>query len=273
MLERRLLLVTGKGGTGRSVIAASLAIAAARRGQRVLALALDGADGLARHLGCEPPGATPRRHGDLHVAAVEPGSALDEYLRLRLRVPRIATATRLFAAVAETVPGVRDTIVIGKTVYESTRPRWDLVVADAPPLGQVQSLLAAPETIAGLVPTGAVREQAEWLGAHLSDPEHTGVVLVATAEELPVLEATAFLASSAAIPIAAVVANRILADDVIPTAGTGPESAAAAHHHALATAQQPHLQALQSTETIPMMFGMHTPVETAARIADLWGRS
>ncbi|HEX5630428.1 MAG TPA: ArsA-related P-loop ATPase [Acidimicrobiia bacterium] len=272
MLDRKLLVVTGKGGTGRSAVAASLALAAARRGRRVLALALDAPVGLARHLGAEVPGPIPRRHGDLHLGAVEAGAALDEYLRLRIKVPRLAAVGRLFAAVAETVPGVRDTVLVGKAVYESTRTRWDLVVVDAPPTGQIQSLITAPTTIAGLVPGGAVREQARWLAGLLADPTHTGAVVVATLEDLPVLEAGEFIAAaSGAIHPVAIVANRVLT----PVAGEpgldGIAAEAAAHHHRLTQAQRPHLDRLAATHRLPMLFGMHTPAETAARLADHWG--
>lgn len=271
-LDRRLLVVTGKGGTGRSAVAASLALAAARRGRRVLALALDAPAGLARHLGAELPGPVPRRHGDLHLGAVEAGAALDEYLRLRVKVPRLAAVGRLFTAVVETVPGVRDTVLIGKAVYESSRTRWDLVVVDAPPTGQIQSLITAPTTIAGLVPGGAVREQARWLAGVLADPAHTGAVVVATPEDLPVLEAAEFItASSGAITAVAVVANRVLEQLAEDPGLEGPDAEAATHHRLLTRAQEPHLAALAPTHRLPMLFGMHTPAETAARIADHWG--
>jgi len=276
VLERRLLLVTGKGGTGKSAVAASLAIAAGRRGLRVLALAMDDGAGLARHLRADSPGPLPRRCGDVSIALVDPGAALDQYLRLRIRVPRLAAVSRIFAAMAETVPGVRDTVMIGKVIYESTRSRWDLVVADAPPTGQVLSYLGAPATIAGLVPTGAVRDQAHWMAQTLKDPRHTAALVVATPEELPTIEAAGFVADIArtgSITLAAVVANRVLpaADfgDPGPDA-TGPGAAAARHHLALVAAQQQHLATLAPTRTIPHLFGVRTPGETAELIADLW---
>ncbi|HAX82920.1 MAG TPA: hypothetical protein DCY40_10190, partial [Actinobacteria bacterium] len=213
MLERRLLLVTGKGGTGKSAVAASLALAAGRRGLRVLALAMDDGAGLARHLRAAPPGPLPERIGDVAVARVDPGAALDQYLRLRIRVPRLPAVSRMFAAMAETVPGVRDTVMIGKVIFESTRSRWDVVVADAPPTGQVLSYLGAPATIAGLVPTGAVRDQARWMEATLRDPRHSAAIVVATPEDLPVIEAAGFavdIARTGSIPLGAVVANRVL---------------------------------------------------------------
>lgn len=274
LLDKRLLVVTGKGGTGRSAVAASIALAAARRGRRVLALALDAPSGLARHLGAEIPGPIPRRHGDLHLGAVEAGAALDEYLRLRIKMPRLATVGRLFAAVVETVPGVRDTVLIGKAVYESTRSRWDLVVVDAPPTGQIQSLITAPATIAGLVPGGAVRDQARWLAGVLADHAHTGAVVVAIPEELPVLEAGEFIAAaSGAVAPVAIVANRVLADLAEEPGLDGVAAEAAEHHRRLRRAQESHLDRLAPTHRLPMLFGMHTPAETSARIADLWGRS
>lgn len=277
MLERRLLLVTGKGGTGKSAVAASLALAAGRRGLRVLALAMDDGSGLARHLRAGPPGPLPQRTGDVSIARVDPGAALDQYLRLRIRVPRLAAVGRAFAAIAETVPGVRDTVMIGKVIFESTRSRWDLVVADAPPTGQVLSYLGAPATIAGLVPTGAVRDQAHWMEATLRDPRHSAAIVVATPEDLPVVEAAGFaadIAHTGSIPLGAVVANRVLPaadfDEVAAAATSGPAAAAARLHLALVAAQQRHLAALSPTRTIPYFFGVHTPGETAESIADLW---
>ena len=275
VLDRRLLLVTGKGGTGKSAVAASLAIAAGRRGMRVLAISMDRGDGLARHLALPHLEPTPQRHGDVHAALVDPGAALDEYLRLRMRMPRLTAVSRVFAAVVDTVPGVRDTVMIGKVVFESTRTRWDLVVADAPPTGQVRSFLRAPATIAGLVPGGAVREQAAWLGSVLADPGHSGAVVVATAEELPVTEAAAFgveVEADGTMPLAAKVANKILPEaDFGTRAAAGPEGEAATLHRALVERQTRHLAAFSADHTIPYLFGMHTPDETAERIADRWG--
>ncbi|MBI5157457.1 MAG: hypothetical protein HZA58_05510 [Acidimicrobiia bacterium] len=276
VLERRLCVVTGKGGTGKSAVAASLAIAAGRRGMRVLALAMGDGDGLARHLGAPRLGPSPEAFGDVHAAVVEPASALDEYLRHRIRIPHLGAVARIFAAVVDTVPGIRDTVMIGKVVHDSTLPAWDLVVADAPPTGQVQSYLGAPETIAGLVPGGAVRDQAAWLRSLLQDPEHTGVVVVATPEELPVTEAMAFrdhMADTTAV--AAVIANKVLPEvgfDAAAIAGIapGPALEAARFQLALTEAQHRHLAELRPDRVVSLLFGMHTPDETASRIADLW---
>lgn len=271
MLDRRLLLVTGKGGTGRSTLAASLALRAAAAGRRVLAIAMDGGSGLAAHLHATHLGAEPHRVGPLSISRIDPASALDEYLRLRLHAPRLPGVSRPFAAVAEAVPGVRDTVMIGKVVHESVHGGWDLVVADTPPIGQVASLLRAPATVAGLVPTGAVRDQASWLRDHLTDPGHTGVVVVATPEELPVTEALTFLAeSSGDAAVAAVVANKVLAP--LAESPTGePWSTVAAHHQALVNRQRPILQRLSAGIVLPHLLGQPTPGAVATALAGYWG--
>lgn len=275
VLDRRLLLVTGKGGTGKSAVAASLAIAAGRRGLRVLALAMDQGVGLARHLGLSHLGPEPEHLGAVFAARVDPAAALDEYLRMRIPVPRVAPIGRIFAAVVETVPGVRDTVVMGKVVFESTRSRWDLVVADTPATGQVSSFLAAPGTIAGLVPGGAVREQAAWLRTLLADVRHTGLVVTATPEELPVIEAVHFrteVETTGAAHIAAVVANKVLPPADFEVGDDAPiaHRDAARLHVALTTGQRDHLDSLRPDRVIPYHFGMLGPHETGARIADMW---
>ena len=117
------------------------------------------------------------------------------------------------SVLADTAPGIREIVTMGKPIFEVWREEWDLVIADAPPLGQLQSYLAAPQTITGLVPTGAVREQAARLETTLSDPAMSGLLLVTTPEELAVQEtreAIAHIDSERQILIAGVVANRVL---------------------------------------------------------------
>jgi anion-transporting ArsA/GET3 family ATPase len=279
VLDRRLQIVTGKGGTGRSAVAASLALHAARRGQRVLAVAMADPLGLASHLrtgelGSDPVEARP----GLHASAIDAGAAIDEYLRIRLRVPRLAVVTRAFRVLAETVPGIRDTVVIGKLLWEAARPRWDLVVADAPAAGQVLSFLRAPTTIEGLLPASRVRDQAAWMRHMLADEALTGIVVVATPEELPVTEAVEtveVLSRERLCHISAVVGNRVLPELAVPTSAVeaeppGRRRDAAQFHLALAAEQETHLLDLQPTITFPLLFGIRTPGEVASRLADLW---
>ncbi|OFW66662.1 MAG: hypothetical protein A2Z12_08525 [Actinobacteria bacterium RBG_16_68_21] len=279
MLDRRLLIVTGKGGTGRSALAASLALHAARLGRRVLAVAMTDPLGLEGHLRTGPLGSRPLpvRPG-LWALAIDPAAALDEYLRLRLRVPRLGPVTRAFRVFAETVPGIRDTVVVGKALWEAARSEWDLVVADAPPTGQVLSLLRAPATIEGLVPASRVRDQAAWMRGMLADHQATGVILVATPEELPVAEATetaTALRGERLAEVVAIVANRVLPalevdPAVVEREPPGARRDAAVLHLEVAAGQRRMLAELDADHSFPLLFGMRTPGEVASRLADMW---
>lgn len=276
MLDRRLLIVTGKGGVGRSAVTAALALAAAARGARVLALAMEDGRGLARHLGRQRIGTEPVPKAGVHAAAIDPTEALDEYLRLRTRAPRIGAVTRVFSAVAESVPGVRDTIVTGKVIFEATRDRWDLVVTDAPPVGQIMSYLQAPATIEGLVPSGAVREQATSMRDTLANPRHTGIVLVATPSELAVSEATEAAAAVTAegISVAARIANMTV-DGVGDSSGLageppGPRLDAARFADALRAEQTPHLASFAPDLVLPLVLGSEGAADTARALAERW---
>jgi anion-transporting ArsA/GET3 family ATPase len=279
MLERRLLIVTGKGGVGRSALSAAAALHAAKHGRRVLAIAMTDPVGLGAHLRVPTlgPDVVVVRPG-LNALAVDPAAALDEYLRLRLKVPRFGPATRAFRVLAETVPGIRDTVVMGKILYEAGRDKWDLVVADAPPTGQVMSYLRAPATIESLVPSGRVKEQSAWMRNTLADPGLTGLMIAATPEELPVAEAVETLSTLTAeglVGVAGVVANRVLpplaiAADRIALEPAGPRRAAAALHLEVETAQRTHLARLRPDITFPLLFGLRTPGEVASQLSELW---
>ncbi len=282
MLDRRLLVVSGKGGVGKSAVATSLAIAAGRRGHEVLLLGMVDGLGISVHLGVEQLDATPRRVlPGVHAAAIDRANALDEYLKLQLRVPAAAPTKQLSRALdvlVETAPGVREIISMGKPIYEAQQSRWDLVIVDAPPLGQLISYLRAPATIERLVPTGVVQAQARAMRRYLGDASLAGLVLVTIPEELPILETIESLDQLAAEPLvdlAALVANRVLPDlavagstvDALPD---GPLRHAATVHRELQTRQAHWLAALDDSRRLPYLFGLLTPGEVAARLADEW---
>ena len=281
-MDRELLVVSGKGGTGKSAVAAALAIRAAREGRRVLVVGMLPGAGIAAHFGTAAPGYEPEEVRDgIFAMTIERPQALDEYLHIQLKIPRNAPLGPLgkgLDVVTETVPGIRDVITIGKVLYEVDRAEWDIVIADAPPTGQIMSYLRAPATIAQLVPTSRVREQASWMEGMLADPDRSAVVLVAIPEELPVAEtehARRDLASEPLIRLEAVVANRVLPPldveqgDVLGLPA-GPHRDAALLHLDLVADQQEQLAALQPDVALPFLFGVHTPAEVAARLADAW---
>lgn len=217
LLDRRLLVVTGKGGTGKTVTAIALARAAARSGKRVLLAELDAtgdvgtAMGLARPLQFAPVEPEP----NLFVMVMKTEAALQEYLQLNLRVPatlRLGPFARAFDFVATAAPGVREVLTIGKLCWEVKREHYDLVVADAPATGHVVSQLGSPGAIGELVDVGPLVAQTEWMTEMLRDPARTGAVIVTTPEELPVNE-TIELATDLrerSVSVATVVVNRVL---------------------------------------------------------------
>lgn len=285
MLDRRLILVSGKGGVGKSAVTAALAALAARLGKRVLALAMRDGAGLAAHLGVDNLDYEPVRISPgLYGAVVDRGRALDEYLKLQVHLPNAMPTRQLSRALhvlIDTAPGIREIVTMGKPLYEVWKKDWDLVVADAPPLGQLQSYLDAPQTITGLVPTGAVREQASRLEATLSDPATSGLVLVTTPEELPMLETVEALGGLTAdqrVDIAAVAANRVLSplglsEEVVAAVPAGPIRDAGLLHVRLQTGQARWLTELPPGPRLPFLFGLFTPAEVSARLADEWERT
>ncbi len=281
MLDRRLLIVSGKGGVGKSAVAAALAILAARRGKRVLVLAMIQPSGLAAHLGVDSLHYEPARiHPGLYGAVVDRSHALEEYLGLQLHVPRSLPMRQLSGALsvlADTAPGIREIVTMGKPIFEVQSGKWDLVIADAPPLGQLQSYLGAPQTITGLVPTGAVRDQAHRLESTLSDPAVSGLLLVTTPEELAVhetREAIAHIDGERQILIAGVVANRVLEPlgvtvDAVAAVPDGPARDAGLLHTGLVESQAVWLNSIPGDPRLPFLFGFHTPAEVSARLSEI----
>lgn len=275
-MHQNLVIVSGKGGVGKSAVTAALAIAAARKGRRVLAIGMNN-DGLATHLGADQLTYKPHEvRTGLHALAIDRPAALDEYLRLQLGVPkvtRIGPIARAFDALASAAPGIREIVTMGKVLYEARTNAWDLVVADAPPTGQIGSHLRAPRTVADLVGAGKVREQVRWMRDYLEDPALTGLVIVTLAEELPVIETQetlAWLEAEQLVSVESVVTNRVFAPlGAIVPANTGTAiGAAAALHDGIFQEQQRWLDELPEGPTLPFLFGSTGPREVAERLAD-----
>jgi anion-transporting ArsA/GET3 family ATPase len=243
VLERsRLLVVTGKGGTGKTTVAAGLALAAAGRGRRVLVAEVEGRQGLAGLFG-----RSALDHREVRVAegvkalAVDPDESLREYLGRYGFAPlaRLLTWAHLNRFITAAAPGLGDVLLVGKVWEAATRAgAYDLVVLDAPPTGRVVPFLRAPETVAELARVGPIRHQADRVRSLLDDPARTAVVLTCLPEELPVTETQEGVAAlrEAGLPVAAVVANRVTRDRLGGRAGRlaalgrdpGPLAAAAA---------------------------------------------
>lgn len=275
MLDKRLLVVSGKGGVGKSAVSAALAQVATRRGKKVLLIDMGESAGLSAHLGVDGLEFTPREvHPDLFAMRIVRSDALIEYLTLQLSIRGLKTLSplaRAFDALATAAPAVREIISIGKVLWEVREKNWDLVVADAPPTGQIGSYLRAPVSIAELVPTGRIQRQAAWMGNTLRDPDVTRLVLVNLAEELPTTESTQtleWLDKNDLVAPPTIVTNRLVSELSAKPSGTGPAKEAAIHHQAVYSEQQRWLARLEPEIALPYLFGLLTPSEVAARLSD-----
>jgi anion-transporting ArsA/GET3 family ATPase len=271
---RRLIIVTGKGGTGRSAVTAALALRSAAAGEPVLAISMAESPGLANHLGGADVGYDPVELAPgVWSMAINRRKALDEYVHVQLRLPLrapLGAVSRALDGIADTVPGIRDAITMGKVAFEAWSDRWGVIVADAPPTGQIASYLGAPATIADLVPAGVIRRQASSI-RDLLVADTTEVIITTLAEELPVAETNEAIAGLEALGFApSVLVNRLVEElDADGVDGKGPLYDAARLHLALRASQQRWRTELPPGPELPYLFGLHTPAEVASRLADL----
>ncbi|MEO7980838.1 MAG: ArsA-related P-loop ATPase [Sporichthyaceae bacterium] len=225
----RLHVVTGKGGTGKTTVAAALALALARDGRRTLLVEVEDRQGIAQLFDVPPLPYAERRvavgpgGGDVLALAVDPEEALLEYLEMFYHLGRAGRGLRKIGAIdfATTIaPGMRDVLLTGK-VYEAVRrrqagrggdPVYDAVVLDAPPTGRITRFLGVNAEVAGLAKVGPIRGQADSIMALLTSPQ-TAVHLVTLLEEMPVQETTDAAAELAAagLPVGGIVVNAVRA--------------------------------------------------------------
>jgi anion-transporting ArsA/GET3 family ATPase len=217
LLDRKLLFVTGKGGVGKTAIAAGLALLASQRGKRTLVCEVDAKGNLADFYESGPIQFDAKQiQPELFAMAMNTERSLDEYLRIFLRVPvmgRIGPIARIFDFVATAAPGVKEILTVGKLTYEVRERHYDLVVVDASATGHVVGQLAAPQAINSLVQVGLVRTQTDWMLEILSDPLKTGLLIVTTPEEMPVnetIELTTRVRQETTVDLAGIVVNRVL---------------------------------------------------------------
>jgi anion-transporting ArsA/GET3 family ATPase len=232
----KLHVVTGKGGTGKSTVAAALALALASHGKNVLLCEVEGRQGIARMFdvdqlpyeerriaaGLTGPDGTP---GTVYALHIDAESALLEYLAMYYRLGRAGRALDRFGVIefATTIaPGVRDVLLTGK-VFEAAKEgrrgknvrQYDAVVLDAPPTGRIAQFLGVNSELAGLAKMGPIKSQADTVMT-LFRSRRTAVHLVTVLEEMPVQETVDAIAElrEADLPVGGVVVNMVRPQDL-----------------------------------------------------------
>lgn len=198
----RLHVVTGKGGTGKTTVAAALALALASGGRKVLLVEVEGRQGIAQIFDRPPLPYEERKiavapgGGDVYALAIDPEEAMLEYMEMFYGMRRAGRALTKLGIVdfATTVaPGFRDVLVTGKTTEavrrrdKSGRRVYDAVVLDAPPTGRITRFLNVTQEVAGLARVGPIKNHSDLVSGVVKSPE-TAVHFVTVLEEMPVQE-------------------------------------------------------------------------------------
>ena len=194
LLERRIVFVLGKGGVGRSTVAAALGLLAAHRGRRAIVVEVAARGDVPRLFGrvCAP-GAESELAPGLWTLAVDPAQALEEYLRDQLPGRLLAdliSSSGTAGYVAAATPGLRELLTVGKIwelAQEQRRPTdaqpYDVVIVDAPATGHGLALLEAPRTFSTAAQIGPIARQGAIIAETLRDRAMTAMAAVATPEQ------------------------------------------------------------------------------------------
>jgi anion-transporting ArsA/GET3 family ATPase len=191
----RIVIVTGKGGVGKSTVAAALGRKAAKSGLRTIIAEPSGAARMPEIFGVTAQGYEPvRLRKRLWSISITPEKALEDYVVQQIKFRRLyqmVFRNRVMGPFVDGVPGLRDSVQLGK-IFDleraGDRAEWDLVIVDAPATGHGLTLLASATTMMDLTRAGPMYEGVRLVHERLDDPAITALVLVALPEEMPVAE-------------------------------------------------------------------------------------
>jgi anion-transporting ArsA/GET3 family ATPase len=221
LLDRRFLFVVGKGGVGKTTVATGLALAASRRGKKVLLALVNCKERVSQLLDTDPIGPEIITIGEnLDAVNMTPDAALEEYGMMILKVRAVFHAVfknRLVRAFLKGTPGLEAWSMLGKAFYHVCPPRgepdYDLVIVDAPATGHALDMLRVPFVIESVAPPGLLRRDAARAVDMFRDPTRAGAVLVTLPEYMPAsetIELADALTNELRISVLHLVINRVL---------------------------------------------------------------
>jgi len=223
LLNLRFVTVVGKGGVGKTTVAAALAVAAAQRGKRVLIAMCNTKERISQLLEVPPIGPTNQRVlPGIDAVNMSPKVALEEYGMMVLKVRALYRAifeNRLVSAFLRGTPGIEAWSMLGKAqfhAYETLpdgRPRYDLVILDSPATGHGLEMLRVPRVLLDVAPPGLLRREAERAWELFSDPKRAGALLVTLPEDMPAsetIELYAALTQELKLPVAGLAINSVM---------------------------------------------------------------
>lgn len=193
LLDRQLLIISGKGGVGKTTVAASVSVLASRYNKRVLVCEVEGKRALSSLFETDELTPSPRElRPNLFGMNISAEEALEEYFDVQLHLKRISkplVTSQLVYYITHAAPGLRDMLMLGKVWYEATQKRrFDVIVLDTPAAGHAVSMLRSPSGFLQAVPLGPLAKSARHVVEWLQDPAKVSILLVSMAEEMPANE-------------------------------------------------------------------------------------
>ncbi len=202
LLDKRLVIVTGKGGVGKTTVAVALGLRAAAAGKRTIVCEVASQENASRMFDHAEVGFHEvEMEENLWSISIDPDESMREYVLLQLKVRAMRDMlfrSRIFNYLAAATPGLKELVTIGK-IWELAQldrkvkkgRKYDLVIVDAPATGHGVGFLQTPRTFANIARVGPIHSQAQTLDRFITDHENTGAAIVALPEEMPVNESAA----------------------------------------------------------------------------------
>ena len=299
LLDKRLVIVTGKGGVGKTTVAVALGMRAAAEGKRTIVCEVSSQENASRMFDHTSVGFHEvEMEENLWSISIDPDESMREYVLLQLKVRAMRDMlfrSRIFNYLAAATPGLKELVTIGK-IWELAQldrkvksgRKYDLVIVDAPATGHGVGFLQTPRTFASIARVGPIHSQALQLDRLITDHEHTGTAIVALPEEMPVNESAALeqdLRDEVGVAV-----DRIYLNGLYPERFTKPEAEklsqlaaseegaaraaarAALSEHGRARSQRAQLARLRRrvqapVKTLPFLFEPELGVEAARRLS------